>query len=178
MKNTQALTEAYIKPFIQEFDSNRKIDTLRAPRDGTTHKRLKNTEDLQSNTPSTSTINPLINKTAAPIKILPTTTTARKFLGSQFDNSARKFISLCDDVMKNLCVIEQEDEIAFIKSRLLPGSSSSKLIQATIFCGPQEGNDYKTFVIDFLQTPDLEGEANIAKGIIQAVESTNKNMTA
>lgn len=56
-------------------------------------------------TPLTSTPSP--NSKAAPIEILPTTTTVTEFSGSQSDYTAKELISLCEDVMQNSCVIEQ-----------------------------------------------------------------------
>ncbi len=79
---------------------------------------------------------------AAPIKTLPATTTEREFSGSQPEYPSRKFIGLCEGVIKNSCVIEQGDKIAFIKSRLLPGSRAFSLMQASMFCNPQENNYY------------------------------------
>lgn len=73
---------------------------------------------------------------------------------------------------------EQKDKTAFIKFRLLPGSRASKFMQATVFCGQQEWNDYKTFLTNFLDAFDWEDKANIVRCVIHAVESIQQNMAA
>ncbi len=106
-------------------------------------------------TTNTSTFTLLANRMAAPVEILPTTTTVREFYGSQSYYSAREFLSFCEDVLKNSCVTEQGDNIALIKPCLLPGSPASKLTQATVFSGLQQRNCYKAFATNFLA---IEGE--------------------
>ncbi len=48
-----------------------------------------------------------------------------EFSGSQNDYLGREFIGICEDVTHNSCVTEQGDKIAFVKSRLLPGSPAT-----------------------------------------------------
>lgn len=72
---------------------------MRALTDGKTHKRLPDTEALQFDTTNTSTIKLFTDKMAAPIMIFPTTTTVKKFCGSQSDKSARELTSLYEAVI-------------------------------------------------------------------------------
>lgn len=64
-----------------------------------------------------------------------------------------------------------EDKIASIKFRLLSGFHASKLMQATIFCGPQDRIDYEIFVTNFVETFDQEGETKVVESVIHTVES-------
>lgn len=49
-------------------------------------------------------------------------------------------------------------------------------MQKTVFCRPQERNDYKGFITNFLEAFGQKGKANIVKGVIHAVESIQNNV--
>ncbi len=66
------------------------------------------------------------------IKLLPTSASVRAGLGIEVDYSAREFIRQCEDVISNSFVTDDEDIIAFVRSRLQPGSRACNLMQASL----------------------------------------------
>ncbi len=62
-----------------------------------------------------------------PVRIIPSHTSIRQFSGSETDYTARQFLDLCESAMINSSITEDHDKIAFIRSRLMPGSRALNL---------------------------------------------------
>ncbi len=103
-------------------------DNERLLRSGSTHQRVSNNHNPEQPFPSLTA-----SMTTNTVKLIPTTASVRAFSGSDADYSAREFIRLCEDVMTNSYVTENADKIAFIRSRLQPGSHACSLMQASAF---------------------------------------------
>ncbi len=107
------------------------------------------------------------------IKLLPNSASVREFSGTDADYySARDFIRQCEDVMTNSFVADNGDKIAFVRSRLLPGSRAFSLMQASTFTEPQERKNYPEFRSNFLETFGKAEKCSLLKALIKC---RNKN---
>ncbi len=74
-----------------------------------------------------------------PIRIIPSHTSIRQFSGSETDYTARQFLDLCESAIINSSITEYHDKIAFIRSRLMPGSRALNLMQSSAFAAGDIG---------------------------------------
>ncbi len=65
----------------------------------------------------------------SPIRVILTQIIIRQYSGSDKDYTARQFLDLREAAIVNSSVTEDHDKIAFIRSRLLPGSHASHMMQ-------------------------------------------------
>ena len=61
-------------------------------------------------------------------KLLPTSASMHVFSGSDLGYTAREYISLCEDVMKNSDINDKGDQISFVRSCLQLGSRASHMM--------------------------------------------------
>ncbi len=81
----------------------------------------------------------------APIRVIPTHISIRQFSGSGADYTARQFLDLCEAAIVNSSITEDHDKIAFIRSRLLPGSRALLMMQSSAFTHTDTGTNYDAF---------------------------------
>ncbi len=128
-------------------------DNTRCLRSGSTHPRVSTNPSPNPSSPPFSNKQESTAKMAtSTIKLLPTSASVRAFSGTDADYSARDFIRQCNDVITNSFVTANGDKIAFVRSRLQPGSRACCLMQASAFTEPQESKNYPEFRSNFLET--------------------------
>ncbi len=81
----------------------------------------------------------------APIRVIPAHISIRQFSGSDADYTARQCLDFCEAVTVNSSITEGHDEIAFIRSRLLPGSRALFMMQSSAFTHTDIGTNYDAF---------------------------------
>ncbi len=82
---------------------------------------------------------------------IPTHISIRQFAGSETDYTARRFLDLCESAIINSSITEYHDKIAFIWSRLLPGSRALNLMQSLAFGAEDIGVNYEIFKKNFIK---------------------------
>ncbi len=80
----------------------------------------------------------------APTRVIPTHISIRQFSGSDADYTARQFLDSCEAAIVN-SITEDHDKIAFIRSRLLPGSRALLMTQSSAFIQTDIGTNYDAF---------------------------------
>ncbi len=110
-------------------------------------------------------------KLPPPINIIPNTASTSPFSGADNDFSARKFNSLCEDVVKGLSVTEDAGNISFIRSRLVPGSRALNLMQSSDFSLTDIGTDCELFKRNFLKVFGDSGRESLAKQVSHPVDT-------
>ena len=94
----------------------------------------------------------------------------REFSGTDPSYTAREYIDLCEATMNTCGIIAEEDKIAFLRSRLQPGSRASIMMQASAFVVTQAEKDYSEFRINFLSAFGDSATLSMVKGVNAAVE--------
>ncbi len=98
-------------------------DNTRYLRSGSTHSRVSvNSSPNPSSPPASNNQESTAKMATNNIKLLPTSAAVRVFLGTDLDYSAQEFIRQCEDVMTNSFATDNGDKIAFLRSRIQPGS--------------------------------------------------------
>ena len=148
-------------------------DNIRELRSGHRHPRVpvvttSATFPINTTVTMTSNTNP---QAAKPIKLLPTSASIREFSGTDSDYSAREYVELCEMVMRNACITEDGDKIAFLRGHLQAGSLASHQMQASAFTVPTDKGDYKDFREKFLDSFGGSAKYTMVKGINQIVET-------
>ncbi len=69
---------------------------------------------------------PSTQQTSATIKVMPSGASVREFTYSDADYSARNFIELCENVMRNSGIHGPVDKIAPVSARVIQGSEACK----------------------------------------------------
>ncbi len=111
-----------------------------------TQTSLVGSHNIYNNAPSGNT-----PAYASPIRVIPTHISIRQFSGSDLDFSARQFLDLCESVIVNSSITEDHDKIAFIRSRLMPGSRALLLMQSSAFSAADIGTNYEVFKKNFIK---------------------------
>ena len=108
---------------------------------------------------------------SAPIKVMPSGASVREFSHEEGDDySARDFIQLCENVMRNCSISEPADKIAFVQSRIKYGSDASQLMRVSAITQPAKDQDYDTFRHQFLQIFGENVKHSLVKGVHLAAE--------
>ncbi len=110
-----------------------------------------------------------------PIRVIPTHISIRQFSGSDVDYSARQFLDLCESDIVNSSITEDHDKIAFIRSRLLPGSRALLLMQSSAFASSDIGSNYEIFKKNFIKIFGGGNKPSIVRQVAHTVESLQKN---
>ena len=97
------------------------------------------------------------------VRILPTTATVRTFSGEDPSYGPHEFLALCEDVMRNSHIIQDEDKIAFVRSRLEPSSEATHLMTSTAFSHKDVINNYATFKANFIKMFGAGGQDTIVR---------------
>ncbi|XP_050709962.1 uncharacterized protein LOC126994714 [Eriocheir sinensis] len=110
-----------------------------------------------------------------PIRVIPTHASIRQFSGGETDFSARQFLDLCESAIVNSSITEDHDKIAFIRSRLLPGSRALNLMQSSAFASGDIGVNYEVFKGNFIKIFGGGSKPSIVRQMAHTVESLQKN---
>ena len=106
-----------------------------------------------------------------PVRILPTTATVRTFSGEDPSYGPHEFLSLCEDVMRNSQIVQEEDKIAFVRSRLEPSSEATHLMTSTAFSHKDVINNYATFKANFIKMFGAGGQDTIIRQLHYTVDN-------
>ncbi len=82
---------------------------------------------------------------SAPIWVIPTHISIRQFSGSDVAHTARQYLDFCEAAIVNSSITEDHDKIAFIRSRLSPGSRALIMMQSSAFTHTDSGTNYDAF---------------------------------
>ncbi len=99
----------------------------------------------------------------------------RQFSGSDADYTAKQFLDLCEAAIVNSSIIENHDKIAFIRSRLLPGSRALLMMQPSAFASVDIGANYNAFKKNFIRIFWGGNKTSIVRQIAHTVETLQKN---
>ncbi len=84
------------------------------------------------------------------LQLIPTHISIRRFSGSDAHYTARQFLDLCEAAVLNSSITEDHNKIAFIRSRLLPGSRTLLMMQSSAFTHTGIGTNYDAFKKNFI----------------------------
>ncbi len=111
----------------------------------------------------------------APIREIPTNISIRQFSGSDADYTARQFLDLCEAAIVNSSITEDHDKIAFIRSRLLPGSRALLMMRSSAFTHTDIGTNYDAFKKNFTKIFFGGNKTSIVRHIAHTVKTLQKN---
>ncbi|MPD01885.1 hypothetical protein E2C01_097433 [Portunus trituberculatus] len=117
--------------------------------------------------------------TAQTVKFLQTENTARPFTGQDVDYSVYTFMTMCEDVLRRSGTTDDADKIAFVRSKLVPGSRAQRMMEGVSFLSRNLGQHYDLFKekmlrIFFFFFGGVGAETTLLKQIISIVESIEK----
>ena len=135
---------------------------------GTNTGNMGNTPNLQGSGAPPTLSAPQVS---APIKVMPSGASVREFTYDDGDDyTARDFIQLSENVMRNSSINEPADKIAFVQSRIKYGSEASQLMRVSAITQPAKEQDYDTFWHQFLQIFGENVKHSLVKGVHLAAE--------
>ncbi len=108
-----------------------------------------------------------------PIRVTPTQISTRQVSGSDADHTARQFLDLCEAAIVNSSITEDHDKIAFIRSRLLPGSRTLIMMQSSAFTHTNYDAFKKNVIKIFLEG----NKTSIVKQVPHTVETLKNTST-
>ncbi len=85
------------------------------------------------------------------IRVIHTHTSIRQFVTFEADYTARQYLIFCESAIVYSSITEDHDKIAFIRSRLLPGSRALNLMQSSAFAAGDIGVNYEIFKENFIK---------------------------
>ncbi len=92
-----------------------------------------------------------VQVTSVPIRVIPTHISIGQFSGSDAHYTARQFLDLCEAAIVNSSITEDNDSIALIRSRLLPGLRALLMMQSSAFTSADIGTNYDAFKKNFIK---------------------------
>ena len=107
----------------------------------------------------------------APIRVIPTDISIRHFTGSDSDYTARQFLDLCEASIVHSSITEDHDKIAFVKSRLQPGSRALILMQSSAFAAADIGTSYDLFKKHFIMIFGGGSQQSVIRQAAHTVEA-------
>ena len=108
--------------------------------------------------------------TVTTLKFLPVETNVKPFTGQDEDYSVRPFLSMCENVMRQSGTTDDVDKIAFVRSRLAPGSRALKMMQSVTFLPRNLGADYELFKKKMLRVFSGSTETPLMQQLYSIVE--------
>ena len=109
--------------------------------------------------------------TAQTLKFLQTENTVRPFTGQDVDYSVYTFMTMCEDVLRHSGTTDDADKIAFVRSKLVPGSRAQRMMEGVSFLSRNLGQNYDLFKEKMLRIFGGGAETTLLKQIISIVES-------
>ncbi len=110
----------------------------------------------------------------APIRVIPTHISIRQFSGSDADYTARQLLDLCEAAIVNSSITEDHDKIAFIRSRLLPGSRALVMMQLSAFASADIGTNYDAFKKNYIKIVWRGNKTSFVRQVAHTVETLQK----
>ena len=104
------------------------------------------------------------------IKVLPQACSVAEFSGENPEYPARDFITRCENAIRNSCITDAADKIAFICSRLQASSRAHRLMQSSTFLDPIEAGNYDQFKVRLLETFGDYARKSVVKGVAAVCE--------
>lgn len=112
--------------------------------------------------------------TVTTLKFLPVETSVKPFTGQDEDYSVRTFLSMCENVMRQSGTTDDVDKIAFVRSRLAPGSRALKMMQSVTFLPRNLGSDYELFKKKMLRVFGGSAETPLMQQLNSIVEKISE----
>ena len=111
----------------------------------------------------------------APLKILPTEASVRRYSGEDEGYTARTYLKTCEDVMRNAGTTAPAEKIAFVRSRVAPNSRAERLLHGAIFSEEIILGSYDTFKEIFLNAFGRGADVTLLKQIVQMADGMTTN---
>ena len=139
---------------------------------------LKTRSGLIYPTPATSGTMTAANPPppAGTIKVLPTEASVRVFTGVDDGYNGRAFLDICESVMRSSGVTQDEDKIAFVRSRIAPDSRAMRLMGSTAFSDTKLQGDYSKFHGNFIRVFCGSVETSVLSQLVYANDESLKHL--
>ena len=121
---------------------------------------------------------PAAIQTGATIKVMPSEASVREFTATDDDYSARDFVTLCENTMRNSSVTSDVDKIAFVSSRIKQGSEASRRMRVSALTRSIRNGDYDGFKQRFMKVFGENVKHSLVKGVHLAVEKIMTGINA
>lgn len=114
-------------------------------------------------------------KPQAPLKLLPTEASVRRYSGEDEGYTARTYLKTCEDIMRNAGTTAPAEKIAFVRSRVAPNSRAERLLHGAVFSEEIIQGSYDTFKENFLNAFGRGADATLLKQIVQMADDMTTN---
>ena len=92
--------------------------------------------------------------------------------------SARKFITNCENAMSNASTHDPGDKIAFVRSKLKLDSLAHSMMDSSVFTKPIAEKDYQAFRDNFLEMFDAYGAGHAVQGMYAVCDRLIKSVAS
>lgn len=110
------------------------------------------------------------------VRVLPTAASIKPFSGNDADYTASQYLIICEDVMRNSDIYRPGDMIAFVRSRVQPGTRAMTLLQGMALSPREIGDNYDKFKQNFLKVFCDGAASTVVKQANLLVDSVSKDL--